>query len=157
MSDDELETVAPTLKKGVFMVRRVRRRARKRNQRLLERAGLPTAARLPCGWHDWREVRTADHGRYIYMLKRHTWWTTNSRAFHRAVLADHQQPLGEGAVRRPALRRNGSVGAGSLRRGFILQELLTANRTTLRTHQNLRGYRQRRSRDGAGVRNRSTC
>ena len=42
------------------------------------------------------------------------------------VLARHPAAAGrQGAVRRPALRRNGGLGAGSLRRRLHLQEMLT--------------------------------
>jgi DNA-directed RNA polymerase subunit beta len=43
----------------------------------------------------------------------------DARAFDRPVLAGHPAAAGrQGAVRRPAFRRNGSLGAGSLRRGL---------------------------------------
>ena len=74
------------------------------------------------------------------------------RAFHRTVLADHAAAAGrQGAVRRTALRRNGSVGARSLRRR--LHPAGTADgqvRRRLRPRQDLRGHRQGRGGDRAG-------
>ncbi len=68
--------------------------------------------------HDRREVRTADH-RWLYLHAEAVapGRRQDPRAFHRALLADYPAAAGrQGSVRWPALRRNGSVGAGSIRR-----------------------------------------
>ena len=74
------------------------------------------------------------------------------RPLHRAVFADHAAASWrQSAIRRPALRRNGSLGARSLRRG--LRAARTAHRQVrrrLRPRQDLRGHRQRRGRGRAG-------
>jgi hypothetical protein len=64
---------------------------------------------------------------YIYMLKLHHLVDDKIHAaFDRSVLAGHPAAAGrQGAVRRPALRRDGGLGAGSLRRRLHLQEMLT--------------------------------
>jgi DNA-directed RNA polymerase subunit beta len=50
----------------------------------------------------------------------------DARPFHRPVLAGYPAAAGrQGAVRWSAFRRNGSLGAGSLRRAYVLQEMLT--------------------------------
>ena len=155
MSDDELEAVAPTLSKGVFMGSAVFDGARESEiKALLERRwpahrGQDHSARR----HDWREVRAAGHGRlHLHAEAVAPGGRQDSRPFDRAVLADHPATAGrQGAVRRPALRGNGSLGAGSLRRG--VHPAGTAHREIgrrLRPHQNLRGHRQGRGRDGAG-------
>jgi DNA-directed RNA polymerase subunit beta len=68
------------------------------------------------------------------------------RAFDRSVLARHPAAAGrQGAVRRPALRRNGSLGARGLRRR--LHAAGNADREVgrrRRPHQGLRGDRARR-------------
>ena len=68
------------------------------------------------------------------------------RPFDRSVLAGHPAAARrQGAVRRPALRRNGSVGAGSLRRGLHVAG--NAHREVgrrRRPYQGVRGDRARR-------------
>ena len=75
---------------------------------------------LPLRRHDGREVRAADHGGlYLHAQTVAPGRRQDPRAFHRAVLADYPAAAGrQGSVRWPALRRNGSVGAGSLRRSL---------------------------------------
>ena len=74
------------------------------------------------------------------------------RPFDRSVLADYAAAAGrQGAVRRTALRRNGSLGARSLRRR--IHPAGTADGEVgrrLRPRQDLRGHRQGRSRHRAG-------
>ncbi len=90
---------------------------------------------------------------YIYMLKlSHLGRRQDPRAVHRAVFADHAAAVGrQGPVRRPALRRNGSVGARSLRRCIRSARTIDGEiRRCLRTSQDLRSDRQRRGRGRAG-------
>ena len=103
--------------------------------------------------HDGRAVRAAGNGGlHLHAQAVAPGGRQDSRAFHRAVLADHPAAAGrQGAVRRAALRRNGSVGARSIRRR--LHPAGTAHREVRRRlwpHQDLRGHRQGRSGDRAG-------
>ena len=68
--------------------------------------------------HDRREIRAAGHGRlYLHAQAVAPGRRQDPRAFHRAILADYPAAAGrQGSVRWPALWRNGSLGAGSLRR-----------------------------------------
>ena len=73
----------------------------------------------------------------------------DARTFDRPVLARHPAAAGrQGAVRRPALRRNGSLGAGSVRRG--LRSAGNADREVRRRerpYEGVREHRQGRTRD----------
>ena len=66
-----------------------------------------------------RDVRVPDHGRRdLHAEAVAPRGRQDPRAQHRPVLAGHAAAARrQGAVRRPAVRRNGSVGAGGLRRG----------------------------------------
>ncbi len=93
-------------------------------------------------------LRTAgDGGLHLHAQALAPGGRQDPRPVHRSVLADHAAAAGrQGAVRRTALRRNGSVGARSLRRR--LRSAGTADRQVrrrLRTRQNLRSHRERRS------------
>ena len=102
--------------------------------------------------HDRREVRTAGHrGLHLHAEAVALGGRQDSRSFHRSVLADHPAAAGrQGAVRRTALRRNGSLGAGSIRRGVHPAGAADGEvRRRLWPHQDLRGHRQGRSRHGA--------
>jgi DNA-directed RNA polymerase subunit beta len=73
------------------------------------------------------------------------------RALDRPVLARHPAAVGrQGAVRRPALRRNGSVGARGLRRAHTLQELLTVKSDDVAGRHASTGDREGRESAGAG-------
>ena len=121
---------------------------------LLASAGLPSsgkthALRRPDG----RAVRAAgDGGLHLHAQAVAPGRRQDSRAVDRAVLADYAAAAGrQGAVRRAALRRNGSVGAGSIWRrvhpaGAADREV----RRRVRPHQDLRGHRQGRGGDRAG-------
>ena len=103
--------------------------------------------------HDRRAVRTAgDGGLHLHAQALAPGRRQDSRSLDRTVLADHPAAAGrQGAVRRTALRRNGSVGARSIRRR--LHPAGTAHRQVRRRlwpHQDLRGHRQGRSGDRAG-------
>ena len=103
--------------------------------------------------HDRRAVRAAGHGGlHLHAQAVAPGGRQDSRSLHRTVLADHPAAAGrQGAVRRAAFRRNGSVGAGSLRRR--VHPAGTAHRQVRRRvwpHQDLRGHRQGRGGDRAG-------
>ena len=70
------------------------------------------------------------------------------RALHRTVFADYAAAVGrQGAVRRTALRRNGSLGAGSLRRRLHSAGTVDGQvRRRLWPRQDLRSHREGRSR-----------
>ena len=103
--------------------------------------------------HDRRAVRAAGNGGlHLHAQALAPGGRQDSRALHRAVLADHAAAAGrQGAVRRAALRRDGSVGARSVRRG--IHPAGAADREVRRRlwpHQDLRGHRQGRGGDRAG-------
>ena len=103
--------------------------------------------------HDGRAVRAAGHGGLdLHAQAFAPGGRQDSRAFHRAVLAHHAAAAGwQGAVRRTAFRRDGSVGAGSLRRRLHPAGAAHCEvRRRLWPHQDLRGHRQGRSGDRAG-------
>ncbi len=82
------------------------------------------------------------------------------RPVHRAVLARHPAAAGrQGAVRRPAARRDGGLGHGGLRRRLLAAGVPHRQvRRRGRTHPDVRGHRQ--GREHPGVRacpSRSTC
>ena len=132
----------------------VRRRARTRDQGAAGRGRLAFIGQdRALRRHDRREVRAAgDGGLHLHAQAVAPGGRQDSRAVHRAVLADYAAAAGrQGAVRRAAFRRNGSVGAGSLWRR--LHSSGTADgevRRRLWPHQDLRGHRQGRNGDGAG-------
>ena len=72
------------------------------------------------GRHQRPGVRAAGHRRlHLHAQAEPPGGRQDPRALHRAVFADHAAAAGrQGPVRRTALRRNGSMGAGSLRRGL---------------------------------------
>ena len=134
--------------------RGLRRRAGERDQGA---AGFGRAAFLgqdgALRRHDRRAVRAAgDGGLHLHAQAVAPGGRQDSRAFHRAVLADHPAAAGrQGAVRRTALRRDGSVGAGSVWRrlhpaGAAHREV----RRRLWPHQDLRGHREGRGGHRAG-------
>ena len=103
-------------------------------------------------WHDRRQVRTAGHrGLHLHAEAVAPGGRQDSRSLHRAVLAHHPATTGrQGAVRRTALRRNGSLGARSLRCSLHSAGAFDGEvRRRLRPYQDLRGHRQGRSRHGA--------
>ena len=91
----------------------------RRSRPTLREAGLPEdgKTRLFDGRTGERFDQRVTVG-YIYMLKLSpSGGRQDPRPVHRALLAGHPAAAGrQGPVRRPALRGNGSVGAGSLRR-----------------------------------------
>ena len=86
---------------------------------MLRRASLPGERQgRPVRRHDRREIRSEGHGRvHLHAQTLAPGRRQDPRPQHRAVLAHHPAAAGrQGAVRRTAIRRNGSLGAGSLRR-----------------------------------------
>ena len=73
----------------------------------------------------------------------------DARALHRAVQPGHAAAAGrQGAVRWPALRRNGGLGAGSVRRGLhAAGDAHGQVRRRQRSYQGLREHRQGRAQD----------
>ena len=93
--------------------------------------------------HGRRAVRAARDGRlHLYAEALAPGGRQDPRALHRAVQPDYATAAGrQGAVRRTALRRDGGVGAGGIRRG--LHPAGAAHRKIrrcLRPHQDLRGH-----------------
>ncbi len=155
LSDEELMAVAPSSDQGrVHGIAGVRRFARRRDQGAAQAVGPADVGQdLLVRRHDRRQVRTAGHRRlHLHAEAVAPGGRQDPRALHRTVLADHPAAAGrQGAVRRTALRRNGSLGARSVRRG--LHPAGAADREVRRRiwpHQDLRGHRQGRSGHGAG-------
>ena len=130
MSDDELEALAPTLTKGVFMGSAVFDGARETEiKALLERAGLPTAGKtfLRDGMTGERFEQPVTVG-YIYMLKLSH--LVDDKIHARSIgpySLITQQPLGGKA--QFGGQRFGEMEVWALEAygaAFILQELLTA-------------------------------
>ena len=103
--------------------------------------------------HDRRTLRRAGHrGLHLHAQALAPGRRQNSRSLNRTVLPHHPAAAGrQGAVRRTAFRRDGSVGPRSIRRrlhpaGAAHREV----RRRLRPHQDLRGHRQGRSSHRAG-------
>jgi DNA-directed RNA polymerase subunit beta len=113
--------------------------------------GLTPRARRPtCTTAARRRLRAPDHGRlHARAQAAPPGGRQDARPLHRPVLAGHAAAAGrQGAVRWPAFRRNGSVGAGSLRR--CLHPAGNAHRQVRRRagpHQGVRVHRQGRARD----------
>ncbi len=119
--DDELMAVAETLTRGVFTGSPVFDGSRESEiKALLKSANLPESGKT---WlHDGmtgEQFRTAGDGRlHLHVEAVAPGGRQDSRSFHRAVLAHHPAAAGrQGAVWRTAFRRNGSLGAGSVRSG----------------------------------------
>jgi DNA-directed RNA polymerase subunit beta len=118
------------------------------------------AARPALRRHDRRAFEQEVTVGYIYMLKLSPpGRRQDPRALDRAVLARHPAAAGrQGAVRRPALRRNGSVGARGLRRGLHLQEMLTVKSDDVpAAPRSTRRSSRATTRSRPACRSRSTC
>ena len=132
----------------------LRRRDREGNQEAVDQGrpahfGQDEAIRR----HDGSGVRTAgDGGLHLYAEALAPGGRQDSRAFHRAVFADHAAATGrQGAVRRTAFRRDGSLGARSLWRGLHPAGAADGEvGRRLRPRQDLRGDREGRSGHRAG-------
>ena len=112
-------------------------------------------------WTDRRDVRSqGDRRLHLHAEAASPCRRQDPCALDRSVQPRHPAAIGrQGAVRRPAFRRNGSLGAGSLRRrlhpaGDVDGEI----GRRCRTHQGVRSDRARRRHvRGRHSRNRSTC
>ena len=103
--------------------------------------------------NDGRGIRAADHRRlHLHAQTFAPGRRQNPRAFDRPVLAHHAAAARrQGAVRRPALRRNGSVGARSVRRRAHPAGVAHGQiGRRVRPRENLRSHRQGRARHRAG-------
>ena len=118
----------------------VRRRDRGRNSR--DDQGSEEGGRLRVAeaerqvaavrWPHGRAVRPGGRGRlHLYAEAGPPGGRQDSRARRRPVLAGHAAAARrQGAVRRPAVRRNGSLGDGSLRRGVCVCRNCSRSRAT---------------------------
>ncbi len=100
-----------------------------------------------------REIRTPGHGRlHVHAEAEPPGRRQDARAFDRSVLARHAAAAGwQGAVRRPALRRDGSLGARGLRR--LVHAAGNADRQVgrrERPHEDVQEHRRRQPPDGRG-------
>ena len=132
----------------------VRRRLGSRDQ-ASARAGGSAAVRpdAPVRRPHRREIRTPGHGRlHVHAEAQPPGRRQDACAFDRSVLARHAAAAGwQGAVRRPALRRNGSLGARGLRR--LVHAAGNADRQVgrrERPHEDVQEHRRRQSPDGRG-------
>jgi DNA-directed RNA polymerase beta subunit len=131
----------------------LRRCARGRHQRVAAGRGSArrrqdVAARRTLG----RTFQPSDHRRlHLHAQARASRRRQDPRAFDRSVLDDHATAAGrQGPVRRPAFRRDGSVGARGVRRGVHAARTLDGQvRRRRRARQDVRSDRQGRERDGA--------
>ena len=148
LDTEQLMEMADNLKKGVPIATPVFDGARMSDiEAMLVRAGLDTSGQvvLVDGRSGEPFERKVTVG-YIYMLKLHHLVDDKIHArSHRAVQPGHPAAAGrQGAVRRPALRRDGGVGAGSLRLGLHAAGDADGEvGRRVRPHQGLRGDRAR--------------
>ena len=149
-TDDEIIELATNLKKGVPFATPVFDGASEEEIKgMLELAGLPQSGQVML--QDGRTgeaVRALGNGRlHARAQAAPSGGRQDACAFHRPILAGYAATVGrQGAVRRPAFRRDGSVGAGSLWR--CLCAAGNADRQIgrrQRPHQDLRKYRQGRA------------
>ena len=121
LDDDELLEYAEGFREGIPFATPVFDGARETEIRhLLEVAGSAASRQdQPVRRYDRRPVRSARNRRlHLHAQAVAPCRRQDPRSLDRAVLADHPAAVGwQGAVRRPAVRRNGSLGAGSLRSG----------------------------------------
>ncbi len=100
-----------------------------------------------------REIRAPGHGRlHVHAEAQPPGRRQDARAFDRPVLARHAAAAGwQGAVRRPALRRDGSLGARGLRR-FVHAAGNADGQVGRRErpHEDVQEHRRRQSPDGRG-------
>ena len=132
----------------------VRRRLGRRDQ---EAAGTRGSAAVrpdaPVRRPHRREIRAPGHGRlHVHAEAQPPGRRQDARAFDRSVLARHAAAAGwQGAVRRPALRRNGSVGTRGLRR--LVHAAGNADGQVgrrERPHEDVQEHRRRQPPDGCG-------
>ena len=132
----------------------VRRRLGRRDQ---EAAGAGGSAAVgpdaPVRRPHRRALRAPGHrGLHVHAEAQPPGRRQDARAFDRSVLARHAAAAGwQGAVRRPALRRNGSVGTRGLRR--LVHAAGNADGQVgrrERPHEDVQEHRRRQSPDGCG-------
>ena len=155
LDDETLLRVAAGMDRGIWFGTAVFDGAQEGEIKALLGSGGPARVRQDeaVRRHDRRAVRAAGHGGlHLHAQAVAPGRRQDPRTLHRAVLAHHPAAAGrQGAVRRAAVRRNGSVGAGSVRRR--VHPAGTAHRQVRRRlwpHQDLRGHRQGRGSDRAG-------
>ena len=112
-------------------------------------ANLPTDGQaIALRRHDRRAVRPRRHrGRDVHAQAAPPGRREDPRAQHRSLLARHPAAARrQGPVRRPAARRDGSLGDGSLRRGLRPAGVPDREvRRRRRPHPHVRGHRQGRA------------
>ena len=148
MNDEQLIELCENLKHGIPIATPVFDGARMADiERMLERGG---ARQVRAGGADRRPHRRAvraqgDGGLHLHAEAAPFGGRQDPRAFDRAVQPGHPAAAGrQGAVRWPALRRDGGVGAGSLRRGlYAARDANGEVRRRVGPHQGLRGDRAR--------------
>ena len=155
LDDEMLLRVAAGMKRGIWFGTAVFDGAKEAEiKALLAAAELPSSGKTTSvRRHDRRRVRTAGHGGlHLHAEAFAPGRRQDSRSFDRTVLPHHPAAAGrQGAIRRTAFRRDGSVGPRSIRRR--LHPAGAADRQVrrrLRPHQDLRGHRQGRSSHRAG-------
>ena len=152
LTDDEVVALAGNLRHGVPMATPVFDGAAEEEiKHMLALADLPLSGQTTLYRRPHRRaIRAPGDGRlHVHAEAEPPGRRQDARAFHRPVLAGHAAAAGrQGAVRRPALRRNGSVGAGGLRR--VVHAAGNADRQVgrrERPHADVQGDRRRQPRD----------
>ena len=130
----------------------VRRRLGGRDQEAARARG-PAALRpdAPARWPHGRALRAPGHGRlHVHAEAEPPGRRQDARAFDRPVLARHPAAAGrQGAVRRPALRRDGGLGARGLRRRVHAAGNADGQvGRRERPHEDVQEHRRRQSPDG---------
>ena len=155
LDDEMLLRVAAGMKRGIWFGTAVFDGAQEKRDQGAAGGGRPAffGQNGALRRHDGRSVRAAGNGGlHLHAQALAPGRRQDPRSFHRTVLAHHAAAAGrQGAVRRTALWRNGSVGARSLRR--CIHPAGTAHRQVrrrVRPYQDLRGHRQGRSGHRAG-------
>ena len=148
---EELAELARNLTKGVPIATPVFDGAHINDiERLLEEAGLsPQRPGAAGGRAEWRAVQAAGHGGlHLHAEAAPPGGRQDPRPLDRPLQPRHPAAAGrQGAVRRPALRRDGGLGAGSLRRGLHAAGDADGEvRRRGRPHQGLREHRPWRRR-----------
>ena len=149
LNEDELVELGGNLRHGVPIATPVFDGAKEADiEKMLDLAGLDHSGQVSVYRRPHRRhLRSQGHRRlHLHAQAAPSGGRQDPRPLDRPVLAGHPAAARrQGAVRRPALRRNGGVGAGSLRRG--LHAAGNAHREVgrrRRPHQGLRSDRARR-------------
>ena len=122
MNENELLVLSENLRKGVPIATPVFDGAREADiVEMLEKAGLASSGQVTLiDGRTGRNLRTQGDGRlHLHAQAASPGRRQDPCPVHRPVQPGHPAAVGwQGAVRRAAVRRNGGVGAGSLRRGL---------------------------------------